>query len=177
MKRACVRSDVYRAILVTDMRSVLRLLMAGERPTPSEFETLRGAADLVLGVSHFVKLCEMVREFDQEIASATRDTLQTAFYASRVPPFIKARAIPLDMMRRNGDERALFAAIYEGTGTATEGVGQLVRLRHLTGAHGLRPIRVRIVGYGVDKFLLHLRGILRVEPDQAISDSLRSVEF
>jgi hypothetical protein len=118
----------------------------------------------------FLGLCTAVRKFDQNIAqAATRDAFEVAFYASVVPPFIKARAIPIDLLRHIEDERALFTAIYLGTGTATEGEGKLVRLRHLTGAHGLRPIRIRIVGYGVDKFLLHLRGLLRAELRLAIS--------
>ena len=46
------------------------------------------------------------------------------------------------------DARACFAALFEGSGSWSEsGVGGLVRVRYLTGAHGLRPIRVLLVGY------------------------------
>ena len=46
------------------------------------------------------------------------------------------------------DARACFAALFEGSGSRLgSGEGRLVRVRYLTGAHGLRPIRVRLVAY------------------------------
>lgn len=160
------RSDVYRAILKTDLPTMLRLLTEGQRPTKAEVDCVRSAADLGMAVTRYLELCDMVSTFDQAIVEArTPDAFQAAFYASALPPFIKARAIPIDL--RRVDELALFAAIYLGTGTSPG--GKLVRLRHLTGAHGLRPIRVRIVGYGVDKFLLYLCGVLRQDLKRVIS--------
>lgn len=164
MERESPHSDVYRAILKADLPTMVRLLTQGQRPTKAEVDCVRSAAELGMAVSRYLELCDMVSTFDQTIVEAkTPDAFQAAFYASALPPFIKARAIPIDRV----DELALFAAIYMGTGTSTK--GKLVRLRHLTGAHGLRPIRVRIVGYGVDKFLLYLCGVLRLDLKRVIS--------
>ena len=170
---ATERTECYRAILRVDLPTMLRLLTEGQRPIKVEVDCVRSAVDLGMTMTRFLEICDMVSTFDQAIVEArTPDAFQAAYYASVVPPFIKARAIPIDMLRYVEDERALFAAIYTGTGTSTEGEGKLVRLRHLTGAHGLRPIRVRIVGYMVDEFLLHLRGVLCANLTQAISDYL-----
>jgi hypothetical protein len=43
------------------------------------------------------------------------------------------------------DSSACYASFFLGSGSRED--GKLARLRRLTGAHGLRPIRVRLVGY------------------------------
>lgn len=46
-----------------------------------------------------------------------------------------------------GDPHTCHAAFFEGSGLRRGTNDKLCRLRHLTGAHGLRPIRVRLVAY------------------------------
>ena len=54
--------------------------------------------------------------------------------------------------------RACFSALYQGSGAGAN--RQLVRLRRLTGADGLRPIRVRLVSCLVPPFKARLVGQL-----------------
>jgi hypothetical protein len=65
------------------------------------------------------------------------------------------------------DMYAYYAAIYMGSGTSNE-EDNLVRLRYLTGAYGLRPIRIRLVQYLVPK-----RN--RISPGN-FSDAFRMIE-
>ena len=51
-----------------------------------------------------------------------------------------------DAARHNILQRAAFAAFFQGTGTSALG-NHIAPVRNLTGSHGVRPIRVRLIGY------------------------------
>lgn len=95
------------------------------------------------------------------------------YYESSLPPFLKVSVMPASIVAAiasigHADARALYAAIYQGSGTmeGTEEDPKLVRLRYLTGAHGLREIRVRVVAYLADREAVpFLRDVKQVQAD------------
>jgi len=97
--------------------------------------------------------CRAVVNFDHEMHDKPRRVQLDIYTRSTLHPSIKAARFNVEVLRpiNKPDQLAIFSAIYQGSGYVA---GQVVRLRMLTGPkgahHGLRPIRVRIVEYGVD---------------------------
>jgi hypothetical protein len=70
-----------------------------------------------------------------------RDRRERDLTGEAVPPCKAAEYATHNMM-----QRAAFAAFFEGTGTSKLG-DHIAPLRNLTGSHGVRPIRVRLLEY------------------------------
>lgn len=176
-KRARVRSECYRYVLRNEPLGLLRSLLQGSRLTPEELAMVEIGVEFAPNYQIHSDICKAVAKFDAAIDDADLRLQMEIFTGSPLPAIIKAKQLQVEGLQAMNklDQRATFSAIYQGSGTATDTAEdpKLVRLRHLTGAHGLRPIRVRIVEYGVDmevvRFLLRLREALRVDADAAFS--------
>jgi len=82
---------------------------------------------------------------DQAVALAGSGIFSLDRYAARALTVTAASALVAWAAPLFYDFHACYEAFYKGSGRIED--GDFVRLRFLTGAHGLRPIRVRLVSY------------------------------
>ena len=180
-KHPRVRSECYSHVLRNKPLGLLHSLMQGSRLTPEELGMVKIGVEFAPNYQIHSDICKAVAKFDAEMHDNPLRVQMGIFTSSTLPAIIKVQQLQVEELQAINklDQLAIFSAIYQGSGYVG---GQVVRLRMLTGPegahHGLRPIRGRIVEYGVDmevvRFLLRLREELRVDADTAFSAFLGS---
>jgi len=165
MAKRRAENSVYDAILRNHRDTVLRLLARGDRLDYESTAKLEGAMHLGLSRSGFLELCGKLGTFEANVRDVFSNfdiqKLRALYESSSLPTEIKLNAVRYDELKaiHLQDVAALYAAFFSGRGVRED--GKLARVRYLTGAHGLRPIRLRIVLYGMDADLFRFVYVLK----------------
>jgi hypothetical protein len=144
---------LMQAILENDSDTVIDLL--SRLPESSELNGSKLMATL-RGENYF-QLCALTRPFklavNQFFSTLDIFKLRELYESSPLPPVIKEAVLPHHVLKAIylREAAAIYAAFFSGTGIQAGTADKLARGRYLTGNghRGLRPIRVRIISFGV----------------------------
>jgi len=180
-KRANHGSLMYAALLRVNQREFYRHLMQGGQLTDDEMVKATCGMCTTSQIEQFIApytLTQVFRAYIKDVHDA--GTALEMFFSSPLPSVFKIKLMPIPLIEVVvADARALYAAIFQGSGTRVTSA-ELVRVRFLTGAHGLRPIRNRIVQYLASPYaaravaFLHTFAQVMADPMAAIEEYIAS---
>ena len=168
MAKRRAENSVYAAILKQHRDTVIRLLARGDRLDHESTGLLQGGVHVGFVSGDFLELCGNTGAFEANVRDVFSNgldiqKLRALYEASSLPPQIKVNVVRYDELKavHLQDVAALYTAFFSGRGVQEGTDGKLARVRYLTGAHGLRPIRFRLVVYGMDVDLFRFVYVLK----------------